>query len=70
MTQGQVMQNWVTNANEGRIKIGKRELTNDELALIGDVLRCVSGDLSICLPDYVTGSDGLRYTVDDPRCPG
>ncbi len=46
-TVNEVMQQWIKDANDGRIKIGTRELTHDELALIGDVLRCVAGDLAV-----------------------
>ena len=34
-----ILVRWIKDANDGRIKVGNRELSNEELALIGDVLR-------------------------------
>ncbi len=45
MTANEVLQRWIEDANQGRIKDGTRELSNDELALVGSVLRAVAGDL-------------------------
>jgi len=50
----EVMQDWIKSANEGRLKVGKRDLTNDECALIAEVLQCVAGDLELCAPEQQT----------------
>ena|ERR1700680_1090696 len=46
-TRDEILQRWIIDANEGRIKDGTRELTNDELALIGNVLRAIAGDFML-----------------------
>jgi hypothetical protein len=45
-----ILKRWIVDANEGRIKDGTRELSNNELALIGSVLRCVAGDIALRSP--------------------
>ena len=46
-TVNDVMANWIKAANEGRIKVGKRELTKDESTLCIELLQCVAADLSM-----------------------
>jgi hypothetical protein len=45
-----VFQRWITSANEGRIKIGTKELSNDDFALIIQVLQCVAADCAALQP--------------------
>ncbi len=47
MTANEVLRRWIEDANAGRIKDGTRELSNDELALVSNVLRAVAGDLLV-----------------------
>ncbi len=42
MNANEVLQRWIEDANQGRIKDGTRELSNYELVLIGNVLRAVA----------------------------
>jgi hypothetical protein len=74
-----ILRSWIVAANEGRLKDGTRELTNNECALVGNVLRCIAGDLSVAnapLPESMTRkrrkvmSDGQQPEKDFKRAEG
>jgi hypothetical protein len=72
MTANEIIQRWIQDANDGRVKIGKRELSNDENALIIQVLQCIGADIAAqaeqARPAHVC-DDSYGYRIDGvPTC--
>ena len=61
----EVLRVWIVNANEGRLKDGTRELSNNECALVGSVLRCVAGDMQAQQPSPSAPEPPAHASEDD-----